>query len=243
MGLLLWMSHPCWPSFVWQTYDYYFEPTSAYFACKKASEPIHIQWNSYAETIEVVNYNAGQQPGLIAHVEILNIDGKNMFEKSFPLESDEDSTSTIVKMDYPAGLSDVHFIRLALNRSNAQPDKPISTNFYLRGLKAGDYRAIRALDKASVQHSTTADLRSNRWHLTTTLKNTSTTPALMLRLKAIRVTSGDRILPVIYDDNYFALMPGESRVITITLEQADARGEKPRIVLEGFNVAPSPPAP
>ena len=27
MGLLIWMSHSCWPSFVWQTYDYYFEPT------------------------------------------------------------------------------------------------------------------------------------------------------------------------------------------------------------------------
>ena len=28
MGLLIWMSHPAWPSFVWQTYDYYFEPTA-----------------------------------------------------------------------------------------------------------------------------------------------------------------------------------------------------------------------
>ena len=28
-GLLMWMSHPCWPSMVWQTYDYYFEPTAA----------------------------------------------------------------------------------------------------------------------------------------------------------------------------------------------------------------------
>ena len=27
MGVLLWMSHPCWPSFVWQTYDYYFDPS------------------------------------------------------------------------------------------------------------------------------------------------------------------------------------------------------------------------
>ena len=45
MGLLIWMSHPCWPSFVWQTYDYYFEPTAGYFGAKKASEPLHIQWN------------------------------------------------------------------------------------------------------------------------------------------------------------------------------------------------------
>ncbi len=46
MGVLLWMSHSCWPSFVWQTYDYFFEPTAAYYGCKKGSEPLHIQWNS-----------------------------------------------------------------------------------------------------------------------------------------------------------------------------------------------------
>jgi len=45
MGLLLWMSHPCWPSFVWQTYDYYFDTSAGYFGSKKGSEPLHIQWN------------------------------------------------------------------------------------------------------------------------------------------------------------------------------------------------------
>jgi len=91
-----------------------------------------------------------------------------------------------------------------------------------------------------VRSATTVEPRDNRWLLTTTLKNTSAIPALMLRLKAVRSTAGDRILPAIYDDNYFALMPGESRAIDISLEQADARGERPRIVLEGFNVAPAP---
>ena len=35
MGLLIWMSHPCWPSFVWQTYDYYFDPTAGYFGAQE----------------------------------------------------------------------------------------------------------------------------------------------------------------------------------------------------------------
>ena len=30
-GILIWMSHPCYPSFVWQTYDYYYDPTGAYW--------------------------------------------------------------------------------------------------------------------------------------------------------------------------------------------------------------------
>ena len=38
MGLLIWMSHPAWPSLVWQTYDYYFEPTAGYFGAKKGAD-------------------------------------------------------------------------------------------------------------------------------------------------------------------------------------------------------------
>jgi len=34
-GLLLWMSHPAYPSFVWQTYDYYYDPTGAYWEQKR----------------------------------------------------------------------------------------------------------------------------------------------------------------------------------------------------------------
>ena len=33
-GMLLWMSHPAWPSLVWQTYDYFFDPTAAFLDAK-----------------------------------------------------------------------------------------------------------------------------------------------------------------------------------------------------------------
>jgi len=58
----------------------------------------------------------------------------------------------------------------------------------------------------------------------------------MVRVKAVRGKSGDRILPAIYSDNYVALMPGETRTIETQLEDADARGEHPQIVVEGFNL-------
>src|SRR5208283_69866 len=75
MGLLLWMSHPCWPSFVWQTYDYYFDAGGGYYGSKKGAEPLHIQWNPLSDTVEVVNYNAGDARGLSAHAEIRNMNG------------------------------------------------------------------------------------------------------------------------------------------------------------------------
>lgn len=232
MGLLLWMSHPCWPSFVWQTYDYYLEPSAAYFGCKKACEPLHIQWNPVSEKIEVVNYSGGNVRGLTALVEVLNMDGAKQWEKSAPLESREDSVTSPITLEYPSGLTPVHFLRLTLT----QGSNVISTNFYWRGREEGNCRALRELPKVNLEAATHVEQQGDRWLLTTELHNGSNRPALGVRLKAVRERSGDRILPVLYSDNYVALMPGERRTLRTELENADTRGEKPRMVVEGFNV-------
>jgi hypothetical protein len=231
MGLLIWMSHPTWPSFVWQTYDYYFEPTAAYFGAKKASEPLHIQWNAATDNVEVVNYSGRATAGLTAQAQILNMDGSVKWEKAVNLESPEDTTRTPLKLEYPAGLSPVHFIRLRLTHGA----DIVSENFYWRGTEEGNYRALRDLPKVKLEAATRADRRGNRWVLTTELRNLSAQPALMVRLKAVREKSGDRILPAIYSDNYVSLMPGERRTIRTELEDRDTRAERPRIAVEGFN--------
>jgi Glycosyl hydrolase 2 galactose-binding domain-like/Exo-beta-D-glucosaminidase Ig-fold domain/Glycosyl hydrolases family 2/F5/8 type C domain len=232
MGLLIWMSHSCWPSFVWQTYDYYFEATAAYFGAKKGCEPLHIQWNPVTESIEVVNYSGGNFQGLSAHVQILNMDGTQQWMKAASLDSKEDSTVSCVKMEYPAGLTAVHFLRLGLTHQG----RVISRNFYMRPREVGNYRAVRELPRVNLVASTGIQRQDGRWILATKLHNPSSHPALMVRLKAVREKTGDRILPAIYSDNYLALMPGEMEGIRVELADADTRGERPQIVVEGFNV-------
>jgi hypothetical protein len=232
MGVLLWMSHPAWPSMVWQTYDYFLEPTAGYFGAKKGSEPLHIQWNPVTNAVEVVNYSGGNASGLTAKAEVLNLDGIVRWDKSATLDSREDSTDVPIVMEYPAGLTPVHFIRLKLSRGG----EVVSENFYWRGLENGNYRALRDLAKAKLEVATGAERHGSRWLLVTELRNPSSQPALMVRVKAVREKSGDRILPAIYSDNYVALMPGETRVIRTELENADTRGEWPKIVVEGFNI-------
>ena len=232
MGLLIWMSHPTWPSFVWQTYDYYFDPTAAYFGAKKACEPLHIQWNPVTDDIEVVNYSGGDARGLTAHAEIRNMNGDVKAEKNATLDSTEDSTAAPIRLEYPDGLTPVHFIRLKLTRGS----ETVSENFYWRGLEEYNYRALRELPKVKVTAATHAEREDARWVLTTELRNEARTPALMVHVKAVRSKSGDRILPAIYDDNYVALMPGERRAVHIELQNADTRGEKPAVAIEGFNV-------
>jgi len=180
----------------------------------------------------VVNYSGKESRGLTAKVEILNLNGTVQWEKTAEVDSAEDSTQSPIKMEYPAGLTAVHFIRLKLMHG----EDPVSENFYLRGLEEGNYRAIRDLPKVKLEAATRVERRGDFWILTTELHNPSQQPALMIRLKAVREKSGDRILPAIYGDNYVSLMPGERRTIRTELAQADTRGERPRITVEGFNV-------
>jgi len=137
----------------------------------------------------------------------------------------------IVWYHVPDQLTDIHFIRLKLERDG----KKISENFYWRGLEEGNFKAIRDIPKAKLESSTQIKHKGQQWYLTTELNNPSEHPALMVRLKVVREKSRDRILPVIYSDNYVFLMPGEQRTITMELEHADTRGEKPAVVISGFN--------
>jgi hypothetical protein len=232
MGLVIWMSHPAWPSLVWQTYDYYFVPTAGYFGAKKGSEPLHIQWNAFSDSVEVVNYSAGDREQLTARVELLNIDGSMAWQRYTTLSLGDDSIAPLLAIEYPDDITDVHFIRLALEDEG----ELVSENFYWHGSQDHDYSALRTLPKVELVSRTSTNRDGDRWYLATTLENQTEHPALLVRLQVVRANTGDVITPVLYSDNYVSLMPGESKTIRMELEDADTRGESPRVAVSGFNV-------
>jgi hypothetical protein len=180
---------------------------------------------------------------LSAHVAVLNIDGSVQWEQTASVDSAEDSTVSPIKMQYPSGLTPVHFLRMELKRGDAV----VSQNFYWRGSRDGDYRALRDLPQVRLEASQMLERRGDHWHLTTELYNSSKNPALMVKIQAVRDQTGDRILPALYSDNYIMLMPGERRKLWTDLQNADTRGEQPRIVVSGFNTGevalPASPGP
>ena len=232
-GLLLWMTHPAWPSMVWQTYDYYFEPTAGYFGSMKGNEPLHIQWNSATNQIEVVNYSAGSHPALEATAQLINMDGKVVWERKAELSSEEDTTKRPFSLEFPKELSAAHFVKLYLREG----DKVVSDNFYIRGTEEGNYQAIRQMPKVELRQDVTINKRiDNKWEGSVTLTNPSQTPALMIRINLLGTEDGDQILPVFYSDNYFALLPNESKTVTFRFKDIDTRGTTPKIVVTGYNV-------
>lgn len=233
MGLLMWMSHSCWPSMVWQTYDYYFEPTAAYFAIKKASEPLHIQWNPATDEVEVVNYHAGLRPGLKARVQVLNMDATVAWEKEVTVDSREDTTEKCIKLEFPDGLSQVHFIKLVLEENG----KAVSENFYHRSKVENNYQALKQLPKVSLRAQTQYDKGDDgEWKAEVTVENRSDAPALMVRLNIVGDKDSKQFLPIFYSDNYFALLPGETKVVRVHWKDVDTRGNAPLLKVSGYNV-------
>jgi hypothetical protein len=233
MGLQLWMSHPAWPSLTWQTYDYYFNPHAAYFGARKGSEPLHIQWHPVTDAVEVVNYGVVDTTGLIAKAQVLQLDGSLAWESEARIDSAYDSTVSPFTLEFPSGLTPVHFIRLRLELDG----DTISENFYWRGTDRGDYRALRTLPRISLLAETRSERQGDRYLLRTQIENATDVPALAVRVVAVGAESGERILPALYSDNFVPLMPGETRAIETELKVNDTRGETPRILIEGFNVA------
>ena len=227
-GLLIWMSHACWPSMVWQTYDYYFEPTAAYFGVKKACEPLHIQYNALTDSIEVVNHSAGNVMGITAIVTVFDLNGKKVSQQKAKINSGEDSTLAWLKLSVfqPSAPSDVWFLRLQLLGKNGI----VSENLYIVGREENNYRALNTLPKPQLQRT----MKVSGTKAVVTVKNEGKTPAPFLRVN-LKGADGEQILPVIYSDNYFTLMPGEQKTVTISWKPEDTRGQEPQIEITSLN--------
>ena len=231
-GLLLWMSHPAWPSFVWQTYDYYLEPTASYFGCKKACEPVHVLLNPLTETVEAVNWYGSPAETYLAGAEIFGLDGKRLWTREESIGLGPDETVSCFPLAYPEDRPEVCFVRLRLTDERGAL---VSENLYWRGKEEGNLQALKSVAPATLSGEVLSSAAGGEVRLTLRLANTGDTPAMMLRVKVTDTATGDLVVPVLYSDNYFFLMPGESREVAVRLQKEDVAG-LPKVSVSGFNV-------
>ena len=83
---------------------------------------------------------------------------------------------------------------------------------------------------------TTLSLSQTKDKGTYEVKNTGKSPALMVRLE-LRGSDGEQILPVLYSENYFHLMPGETLPVKVHWAGEDTRGQSPVLHISAFNVS------
>ena len=69
-----------------------------------------------------------------------------------------------------------------------------------------------------------------------TLENPSKSLAFFVRLKVNKGKGGDEILPVLWQDNYISLLPGEKREVTATYRAQELGTAQPAVEVNGWNV-------
>lgn len=365
-GILTWMSQSAYPSFVWQTYDYYYDLNGAYWGVRKACEPIHIQWSYADNTVKVVNTTRENYDGVRAVATVYNMDGsevKNYAQRvtaSSPangavqvmtlalpaddnlargkkavasssgvrdyhaaaavtdgntgsawsatsgeaqwvyvdlerptefsrlvlswesevakeyqvLVSDDasswrtiytaDKGSTpideiavtpitaryvkveMIKPQHPgrnmalyeielytapqsSDLSPVHFIRLQLTDKRGNL---LSENFYWRSTRLGDYRALNTLTPAKLDVKSKVDAAGDKCFIRATIANKGRGVAFAVRVMPVSASTGEQLLPAIMDDNYFTLLPGEERRVSVELDA--------KLLKEGYKLVAQP---
>jgi hypothetical protein len=223
---------------VWQIYDYDLEPMSSFFGVMHASESQHIQFNESNGQLEVINNLPTPIANATARVSIYNLDDSVAYHHEIPVTAPAEAVTDLGPVEFPAALSAVHFLKLELHDTNGNL---LSSNFYWRAQPdhPDDLTALNQLPVVTLEAKAERKDECGKRLVTVTLHNPTATVALMAHLQ-LRRSSGERVLPVYYDDNYVSLAPNETRTITIEAALSDFNGEAAQVVLDGWNVTVAP---
>ena len=80
-----------------------------------------------------------------------------------------------------------------------------------------------------------SERKGDRGFTHVTLENPSKNLAFFVRVKLKKGASGPEILPVLWQDNYVSLLPGEKRELTAEYRLSELGAAKPAIEVIGWN--------
>jgi Exo-beta-D-glucosaminidase Ig-fold domain/Concanavalin A-like lectin/glucanases superfamily/Glycosyl hydrolases family 2/Glycosyl hydrolases family 2, TIM barrel domain len=212
-GRLLWMTHPSWPSNAWQIYSSDYDAGAAYYAVKKACEPLHAQLNLPDYTLSVVNTTREGVLGLTLKTRVLSLDNRVLDERTDSVAAQANATTTLTPLNLGALLDRERLVLVKLVLANARGDV-LSDNLYWQGLNDDSLRLLNQLQPQPLVMAAQADAVADDTLVTVDLSNAGRLPALAAKLTLLDA-QGVRVLPSLYGDNYVTLMPGESRRIEV----------------------------
>jgi exo-1,4-beta-D-glucosaminidase len=96
--------------------------------------------------------------------------------------------------------------------------------------------ALAGLPATNVEWSSQIEHHGDEEIVQVNVRNVGKGLAFLLHAELKHGHSGDDLAPVLWDDNYISLLPGESRTLTATVRTRDLGGISPQIVVQGWNV-------
>lgn len=230
-GIVQWMLNSAWPSIYWQLYDYYGVPAAAYYATKKACEPVQLIYNYKDHNVYAVN-EGKETKDVVASVKVYDAQSRLLDAQSVAFVSAY--RRTVKTFDLSIFQGRPHFISLELKDVDGNL---IADNFYCIGAEPNVYDwddytwyytpviEFTDLKFAFAQPEAEIDMKVEKKDdgYVVTLVNKSPVISCMNILKA-KDASGNLVVPAFWSDNFFPLLPGQTRTVTC------------RTDLEGINI-------
>lgn len=210
-GVLLWMTHPAWPSMIWQTYSWDYETHAAYFATKKACEPLHVQMNLHDKKILLVNTSLKSYSSLEAFYSIYDLNGKRLFFQKQKTESIYNSIEELfVAAPTEIRLPAVYLVRLQVKNKNGEL---LSENSYWKTNQTNkDFKDFNQLSQSAFQISR---VQKKGEQILFQIENKSSVTAVGIKLNLCN-ENNEILLPAIFSDGYFTLLAGEKKIMTVS---------------------------
>ena len=234
-GLLMWMSQSSWPSFMWQTYDFYLDVNGGFFGCKAGNQATRPVFDPRDNSILLANQSPNRYENAVCVSELYDLTGRLVDKQRFDVEVLESDAYAVPLPGPRFDLSptDVVFFRLSLYDAE---DHLLGQNLYWHNWKEYQaYESMNQMPKAQVQiEAKEAEPKEQMRCWTVKLQN-GPIPAVNVRLSLLD-ENGQKMLPTFYSDNYVTMMPEET--VTLQVEcHADALEGAANWSLEGWNLA------
>ena len=250
-GVIQWMLNNAWPSMIWHLYDFYLRPGGGYFGAKKAMESLHPVYGYDDRSVWVVSSQYTDAKALKLTATVFNLDMSEKYSQQAALDASADSTNRVLTLPDIRDLSPTYFLLLRLEDASG---KLRGSNFYWLSSKPetldweksnwyttptasyADYTALSQLPKLKLKITDHTERKGEDAVTHITLENPSKSLAFFIRLKIDKGRGGEEILPVVWEDNYISMLPGERREVTATYRAHELGAAQPAVEVSGWNV-------
>ncbi len=233
-GYMIWKTQNPWTSLRGQMYDYYLDPNACLYGLNHGAEPIHIMCNPVDGMIMAVNNTFETKRDLMLDAKFIKLDGSEIPVTKLILEV---GASLLQKYLSVKNQIDEYskeegvFLYLSLSELTGET---ISENIYWYPDSTENYSGLQTMEQTEV--SVDALMLGNN-KIEVTITNPEKSPlAFFNRISLVDKNTGERVLPVFYDDNYVSILPGDSKLITIDYSKVNLDGDY-QVSVRGWNVS------
>lgn len=212
-GTIIWKTQNPWTAMRGQMYDYYLDPNACLYGLRKGSEPLHIMMNPLDSMVTIVNNGFGVVRNTMVQASLYNMEGKLQQQ----IQAFTEVAASTAQRTFP--------VNEALKKLNARTgcfvmlklldpkQKVLSENLYWMPGQDGKYSGLQDMKGAKLNLSSR---KTGNGRIEVLLKNDAAGPvAFFNRVALINASTGERVLPAFYSDNYFTVLPGEEKTITV----------------------------